>query len=94
MEIMAEDWVHFQIAMHLQLDVLRLVEANIPPVGDQDYTSPASSDSDATSSDGNDNQDDSPSQPNEHVVADDTQEPNRAVADSNNFDTATVITCW
>ena len=38
-------------------------EADSPPVGDQDYTS----------SDSDDNQDDSSSQLNEHVVADDTQ---------------------
>ena len=48
------------------------VEANSPPVGDRDYTS----------TDSDDNQDDSSSQPNEHVVADDTQEPNQVVTDA------------
>ena len=48
----------------------------------QDYTSPASSDSDAISPDSDDNQDDSSSQPNEHVVADDTLGPNQVVADA------------
>ena len=48
----------------------------ITPIGDQDYTNPASSDSDAS-----DNQDNR-SQPNEHVVADDTQETNEVVTDA------------
>ena len=57
------------------------VEINSPPVSYQDYNSPVSSDSDATSPDSDENQDNSSSQPNKHVVADDTQESNQVVTD-------------
>ena len=50
------------------------VEANSPPDADQNYTSP----------DSDDNQDGSSSQPDEHVVADDTQEPNHDAIFSGN----------
>ena len=48
------------------------VETNSPLVVDQDYTSP----------DSDDNQGDRSNQPNEHAVADDTQEPNQVVTDT------------
>ena len=48
------------------------IEVNSPPDADQDYTS----------LDSDDNQDDSSSQPNEHVVADDIQEPYQVVTDA------------